>query len=212
MKKMECIFVRKHIVMGYAAFGEIKDKRSPGTKYLAVDEINPGCEWVFAGEGNPTIKWDGTAVLIQDGKLYQRYMSKECCTSDVLAAKDWLLADTREDNGKNIYWIPCHDKWILEAFKNSGGFAKLENGTYEAIGPKINNNRYKAENHVLVRHGWNGNHKFDFQLTYDGIRDFLKEFKLQIPEIYEEWCYHEGLVFTHPDGRMAKIRRSDFAF
>ena len=36
--------------------------------------------------------------------------------------------------------------------------------------------------------------------SFEGLRAYLEQ------------NYVEGLVFTHPDGRMAKIRRKDFKF
>lgn len=235
MKKMDCIFKRIYFTRNLESISEQRDKQH--NRYLAIDEINPSCQWVFDGEGIPTIKWDGTAVLIHkngqiataqndDGvfeylghvlQAYQRYASTESLTKDVMDSKGWLLADVRKDNGRHIYWIPVKDKWILEAFQNyfnreamSGNL--IFEGTYEAIGPKINNNRYKADRHTLIRHGW-GNGCFDsMTLSYTGIKEFLRTFKLQIPEIYNDSVFHEGIVFHHPDGRMAKIRRSDFEF
>lgn len=215
MKKINCIFVRKYIDN---VNHTISDQRTKNSRYLAIDQINPGCEWVFNGEGIPTIKWDGTAVLIQRAgdvmQVYQRYATKNLCDDE-----SWISCDNHPENGKNLYWIPATDKWVLEAaqtyFDRQAKLGEpVKEGTYEAIGPKINGNRYKADNHVLVKHGWNG-YQYHFggtPLTYEGIKFLLKGLKLRIPEMYEDWVYHEGLVFHHPDGRMAKIRRADFAF
>jgi hypothetical protein len=43
---------------------------------LVRNEVTPGAEWVLEGEGVATKKWDGTACLIKDGKLYKRYDAK----------------------------------------------------------------------------------------------------------------------------------------
>ncbi len=43
---------------------------------LVRDEVVPGAEWVIAGEGVATRKWDGTAVLVRDGRLFARYDAK----------------------------------------------------------------------------------------------------------------------------------------
>lgn len=50
MKKIPCVFIRKHI---HLETGEPFDERQKGTKYLAIDKVNPGCEWVLEGEGYP---------------------------------------------------------------------------------------------------------------------------------------------------------------
>ena len=46
-----------------------------GTR-LVYDEVVPGSEWVLAGEGVATRKWDGTACMVRDGRLYKRYDCK----------------------------------------------------------------------------------------------------------------------------------------
>lgn len=44
---------------------------------LVRDEIVPGAEWVIASEGIATRKWDGTACLMRDGRLYRRYDARQ---------------------------------------------------------------------------------------------------------------------------------------
>ena len=46
-----------------------------GTR-LVYDEVVPGADWVIAGEGVATVKFDGTACLVKDGRLYKRYDAK----------------------------------------------------------------------------------------------------------------------------------------
>lgn len=209
MKKIECIFERHH----QNELGELCPPDYKGARYLATIDINDNCEWVFNGEGTPTIKWDGTSVMIDDNaRCYQRYMLRDRGANGQQAGnngrEDWILADKHPENGKLIYWVPVTDKWIIEAFNNTKLICA---GTFEAIGPKINGNRYKAENHVLVRHGW-GNLPEVPERNYESIKEFLRTFTLVIPELYRLECFHEGLVYHHPDGRMGKIRRADFGF
>lgn len=47
-----------------------------GDKFRVVDKVNPECEWVMRGEGLPTRKYDGTAVLVENGELWCRYDAK----------------------------------------------------------------------------------------------------------------------------------------
>jgi hypothetical protein len=74
----------------------------------------------------------------------------------------------------------------------------LTNGTYELCGPKIGKNPERLIGYVLIPHG-----DASFEIsdrTYEGIRKSLVGMPI------------EGLVFWHPDGRRAKIRRKDFGF
>lgn len=203
MKKIPSLFVRDYE----------KDKTMSGTplkgRFLATREITPGYEWVINGEGVPTRKWDGTAVLIQGGSIFRRYDAKHgktppdvfipCQDADMVTGHwpGWIKLDhINRDKG--------NDKYIWEAFWNTFPVGTIfPDGTYEAIGPKIGGNKDKWENHYLVRHGSGGwGNKFypPNNFTYDGLKKYLGENNI------------EGIVFHHPDGRMCKVKRTDFGF
>lgn len=157
---------------------------------LVVPTWHPDCLWVRDGEGIATRKWDGTSVLIRDGKLYKR---RELRPGDA-APPDFESLGTDENTGKTVGWVPVgdgpDDRWYREA--PHPGF----DGTYELCGPKVNGNKDKFDSHVLIEHGYR-----DFP---DAPRDF-DELKSWLGE-----NLMEGLVWHHPDGRMAKIKRRDF--
>lgn len=79
-------------------------------------------------------------------------------------------------------------------------------GTYELIGPKVNGNPEKVDEHLFVEHGYTAAVEQD---TLDAVpRDF---------EGLRAWMQHvadskgwEGIVWHHPDGRRAKLKRKDF--
>jgi hypothetical protein len=73
----------------------------------------------------------------------------------------------------------------------------LDDGTYELLGPKINGNPEGYDSHTLIRH--------DYAQPVDAPRDY---------ESLRKWLLdhqYEGIVWHHPDGRMAKLKRRDFA-
>lgn len=167
---------------------------------LVTTNITPGCEWVIEGEGIATRKWDGTAVMVKDGLLYKRYDAKRgktppdgaipCQEADPITGHwpHWVLVDPKKNE----------DKYIWEAYENS---VPPSDGTYEAVGPKIGGNNDHVAWHMLFKHGADmimGN--FAFAHTFNGLRELLEKLR---PDI-------EGIVFHHPDGRMCKIKRSDF--
>ena len=180
MKKIPCLFER-----------DFTDKRRP----VLLRTVTPGCEWVIAGEGVATRKWDGTAVMVKDGKVYARLD----CKNGKVPPPGALPCDPAPDpvTGHWPHWIEAtrpEDRWIREAAANELAFP--EDGTYEAIGPKIGSNHEHAAEHQLRRHGAA---QFEpFPRDFDGIRAWLAEHEI------------EGIVFHHPDGRMVKIRRDDF--
>lgn len=171
-------------------------KKNPENLGLVIDEISPENEWVFKGEGVATRKFDGTAAAIINGELYRRYDVKKGRQVPEGAIS---CQEPDEITGHWPHWIKCdrgnkEDKYFFEGLDYFKG--NLKDGTFELVGPKVNGNREKFYDHVLLKHG---NHIIDgIQRTWDGIKDYL--------EVHDI----EGIVFHHPDGRMCKIRKSDF--
>jgi hypothetical protein len=181
----------------------------------ATPEISSGAEWVTAGEGRATQKLDGTACLVRDGKLYKRYTVREGKKPPA------NFEPTGEPHkGKRPGWVPVgdgpEDKWHREAFapmvkvwKDQHGIP-VPDGTFELVGPKVQNNaeeewtdnRYRLYPHM-------GRHRLypHLALTFSGEKP---------PRDYDgliEWFKTrdiEGVVWHHPDGRMVKIKKSDF--
>jgi hypothetical protein len=155
-----------------------------------LNEVTPGCEWVLDGEGVATRKFDGTCVLIRDGELFGRREVKAGKTPP----DDFELVEHDETTGKSVGWVPVTDgpEWRIhrEAYDES-----LPDGTYELIGPNVNGNPEHQPAHVLVPHG-------EFVVT--APRDFAG---LQVWLAVNDY---EGIVWHHPDGRMAKLKRRDF--
>lgn len=190
MKKIPCLFVR-----------DFTNKQRP---FLSTT-VTPGCEWVLDGEGVATRKWDGTACMIRDGRLYKRYDAKrgKVPPEGFLPAQDadpitghwpgWLQVDYVEPAPGDVY--------IALAWYQSGG-RDLADGTYEACGSRINGNNERVLGYRLIRHGelkW-----ADVSRGFTGVRGFLQERNV------------EGIVFWRkaddPECDMAKIRRADFGF
>lgn len=172
-----------------------------GDRSRVLDIIHPGCEWVLAGEGVATRKLDGTCCLVRDGKLFRR---REIKPGGILPP-DFELADSDDETGRTVGWVPVgsgpEDKWHREAFSCLG---PPVDGTYELIGPNIQGNPERSATHQLVNHRsdrllW-GVPIHQDQRDFDSIRALLSSVDI------------EGLVFHHPDGRMAKIKLRDFGF
>lgn len=164
-----------------------------GDRSRVVNRVHVGCEWVLAGEGVATRKLDGTCCLIRDGKLYKRRELRPGDKESPLFER----VDHDEETGKTVGWVPCdigpEDKWHMAAFEAEPG---LPDGTYELIGPKVQGNPEAWIGHQLIRHG--SIHEDDVPRTFEGLRDWLAGQDI------------EGIVFHHPDGRMAKIKLRDF--
>lgn len=170
-------------------------KKDPADLGRVINEVDPENEWALT-EGVPYRKWDGSACIIINGELYKRYDAKHgkaapegaipCCDPDPIT-------------GHHPHWLKCdrnkkEDQYFLEAFDCH--VYGLKECTYELCGPKVNGNKEKFLDHVLIRHK---STEYDLpNRTFDALKEFLTEVDI------------EGLVFHHPDGRMCKIRKSDF--
>lgn len=166
-----------------------------GDRSRVLPTPTPGCEWVFAGEGNALRKWDGTAVYIDDkGNVFKRLELR----GGKAPPEGFLQVDDDMNTGKVIGWVPVgygpEDKWFREGL---GSIDPVEEGTYELVGPKVQGNPERFNQHTLLRHDF-GESVGNLDRSFDGIKDFLSE---------TNW---EGIVFHHPDGRMAKIKGRDF--
>jgi hypothetical protein len=170
------------------------------------NEVVPGCEWVLAGEGTATRKWDGMAVLVRLGEVFMRYDAKNGRTPP----KNFVPAQPGPDpvNGHWPGWIPAEGPnakrvldgiaWGIENLFDGG---VVPDGTYEVCGPTIGTrhgtNPEGLTETILVPHGRDV--LADCPRDFDGLRDYLMGRSM------------EGVVWHHPNGAMAKIKKSDFA-
>lgn len=165
-----------------------------GDRSRVINQVHNGCEWVLLGEGTATRKYDGTCCLVSGGVLYKR---REIRPGDALP-EFFQLVGSDEETGKQVGWIPVgdgpEDKWHREALEESTYWPE---GTYELLGPKIQGNIEQRTQHVLQAHNLARTYPAAPR-SFDGLRDWLAGQDI------------EGIVFYHPDGRMAKIKLRDF--
>jgi hypothetical protein len=184
MKKMSTLFKVDYYKKGI-----------PGIIY---DLVRPENEWVFSDSSNVTItrKWDGQATAVINGKLFRRYDAKHgknipsgaipCCGPDPVSGHHphWLEV-TESTRNDQFLW----QQWLQQKHL-------MTDGTYEFCGEKVGNNKENIVGHQFIRHG---TETYDVHpLSFDNIKHFLENQNV------------EGLVFHHIDGRMCKIRKTDF--
>lgn len=165
----------------------VRDETRRG--HPVTDQVTPGCEWVLAGEGVATAKLDGTNLKVDGGQLFKRQKptAREYDTASYVAC-------VRDDPA---------DRWAYEGFDACAG---IEDGIYELIGPKVQGNPHQFQGHVLVRvvpPSALVSLAVQPQRTFDGLRAYLGG----AADVVSDF---EGVVFHHPDGRLAKIKRRDF--
>lgn len=182
MPKLESPFVRKEI----------------DGNYIVTNEIAKGYDWVFENDSVMAIeKLHGTnvSIVIIEGNVVEIYNRTERVPI-INKGKDYIT------------------KGVLESFKR-GYMEFLGDGQHfgELIGERVNKNKYNIEGNLWIpfetfaqKHlrykSW-GKYPKDF----DTISNWFKE----LLPLYSSMNgnregFVEGIVFTHPDGHMAKLR------
>ena len=220
MKKIPSIFVRDW----------------KGNRKLVTRERNHECDWVFDREGIPTQKWDGTCIMVRNHILYKRYDAKKNKKGNwkTIPEKFELCGEPDKVTGHKVGWIPvkwetkkerkenCYFKmaWDLVDVVNTytkGIFylnypnPKYVDGTYELVGITVNGNPENLNGLYFVKHGFDNLSSIS-GYTYDSKARLNVENELNYNTIKDFLEHHiiEGIVWHHSDGRMAKIKRTDF--
>jgi hypothetical protein len=183
-------------------------RRDPEDMRKVTREVHPDCQWVLDGEGAPTRKYDGTCVMF-DG---QNWWARREVKPGKPAPAEFRAEQTDELTGKTVGWEPMaqssfakyHAAAIAnEAIMDHPHWGQPQQGaTYELIGPKVNGNPEEVDEHILVRHGYwaavDAEETRRLELDFDGLLRWLLA--------HPRW---EGIVWHHPDGRMAKLKWRD---
>ncbi len=190
------------IKKGAAIMEKIPTLFDRGPNFKVIDKVRTGCEWVVEGQGRATENLDGTNVrlTIRAGQLVRLEKRRNPTKLQKQAGiVDGWYVDTIENSKE--------DKWIVEASNNTA-FADWPDGEHpcEALGPKIQGNSLGLDDSVCVPFDLEIPVYEDIPRTFESIRDQV----MTLPSQYSPEHLAEGIVFHHPDGRRAKIKRKDF--
>jgi len=182
MKKIETIFDR-------------------GDNFRVIPKPRAGCEWVFAGEGIITEKLDGTNIrlTVENGKVIHVEKRRNPSKQEKAQGIEPGYVDASRTDPQ--------DKHIFEAADNTD-VSEWPNRRYEceAVGPKIQGNPLGLESPVCYPFRYKPVILDDCVRGFDSIRGYV----LNLESKFSPGHPAEGVVFHHPDGRMAKIKRKDF--
>ena len=187
MPKLESPFVRKMI----------------DGSFVVTPQITEGYEWVF--EDNNVIaveKLHGTnvSIIIQEGAVTSLWNRTERIPF-INKGKDWVT------------------RGILNSKKR--GYCELPDGQWfgELIGPRVNGNPYNLDDWLWIPFETYCKKKLSYRSwgkypkTYEAISEWFKDLMplycmliqgKSPAEVKDPFC--EGIVFTHPNGNMAKLR------
>ena len=179
-------------------------------RYIVTPKITEGYEWVFEEPSVRAVdKLHGTNVCIhfQNG---------------ILSAIDNRKTRLMVNPFISLY-TPKNKSRIMTGVINSlqnGWLPDMETGSMygEVIGPDINKNIHQVDRYYFVSFDWlySKEHwkswvKNSYPKTFESISDWFRD----LPSLFTrdrvgKEGLGEGVVFTHPDGRKAKLRRDMF--
>lgn len=160
--------------------------RNPEDRRFVMPVVQQGCEWVLAGEGTPTRMYDGVLALFDPAAPHVEH-------ADPAELQGWFVEDRR--GGELVpAWRSKYARPMAEAARAITDGPRI--GSHELLGPKINRDPERIGRHIVIAHA-------DADVLNDAPRDLdgLTTWLLSHP--------YEGIVWHHPDGRMAKLKRKD---
>ena len=179
--------------------------RDPDDRSRVIPEIHPECQWVRDGEGVCTRKYEGTSVLL-DNKT--QWWARREVKKGKKVPENYMYLSTDPISEAQMGYEPIEQssfaKMHKEVLERRAGHVWMP-GTYELMGPKINQNPEKLEHHDMQKHS-----DAEVYLNEERPRTFESITKLVLH--VGEWAGWEGIVYHHPDGRMAKLKYRDLKF
>lgn len=175
------------------------------SKHLATTELNKSADWIFEEESKPTYKRDGTSITVDEsGKVWARRSVRK----GKKAPENYVEAEVDPNTGHSFGLEPIEQssfkKFYNEAEGNFEG--KLEPGTYELCGPKVQN-KEGFDDHRLLKHGE------DIAEEIPDMRNVPKEEAFEmLKNIFTDYKERgiEGVVWWGADGKRTKLRVYDF--
>lgn len=172
-----------------------------GDPEFVTREIDPKAAWVFSDpDVVATRKYDGTCVMFDgEGWWARREIKPGKATPE-----GFMRIETDDVTERVMGWIPMatssYAKFHAEALDRMDGF-NFQPGTYELIGPRIGPNPEKLSAYYLQPH--DQAQIVDLPMSdYDSVH--------AVVHCLRSLYGHEGIVWHHPDGRMAKAKARDF--
>lgn len=170
--------------------------------YVVTPQIEEGYEWVFTDPSVKAVeKLDGTnvSIIMNAGKVVGLWNRQNPQVFDTL-----------------------NTNRFIEGIRNCPnlGHALAKDGQHfgELMGPHVQTNFLELEKptwfpftYLQEKASYKSFHKYE--KTFDNISSWFKDhiFSLMSARLHEgDKRFPEGIVFTHPDGRMAKLRRDMF--
>lgn len=174
-------------------------ERNDAGDYCVTPEIVVGYEWVFDDPRVRAVeKLHGTnvSVCVQDGMIMGVW-NRKTRIPFFNRGKDEIIDGVRE----------AYKRKYIDMLPDGQHFGEL-------IGEKYHKNPYKIERHLWVpfvrlQNQYAYKSWGRYPKTFDAISEWFRDL-MPLYGRKTDSDFVEGVVFTHPDGRMAKLRRDMF--
>lgn len=180
-------------------------------RYVVTPEIEPGCEWVFDDPGVIAVdKLHGTNICLymEDGVLMRVTNRRNVILDDYVLRCDMTKQEARILSG---VLHTLEKGWLKKLDKLQGNIFG------ELIAPNINGNIHLVDRPLFVPFDylkskcmWKSWQMGEYEKTYDSISEWFKTLPSLFTTRTNKNNLGEGIVFTHQDGRKAKLRRDMF--
>jgi hypothetical protein len=184
--KIECPFMRKTFQVNpddFKKHGHRLQLRTPEA-YLVINQVKPGFEWVFEDPDTIAVeKLDGTNVKLktESGRLVSVYNRKNPLDPlQIVKGKTFLIEGIHRAVGKG---------YILPDGIQAG----------EIIGPKLQGNPYKLDNHI-----WYPFEKAIKDLRYRSFHEHDRTFG-NWSSWFESWLFSRFFVKRRPRGSRENV-------
>lgn len=195
-------------------FPKIKSpfKRTHNAKgeYVVTPEIEEGYEWVFEPGVRAVDKLHGTNICVHthEGKI----VAVDNRTTRILHPPIEIYTKKSSSQSRFLLGIlNSVDRGWLETYPDESVYGEL-------IGPDINTNLHETPYPLFVpfeylyeRCHWKSWVNNKYPKNFEAISDWFKELiSLFTQRVFKKEILGEGVIFRHPDGRVAKLRRDMF--
>lgn len=177
-------------------------------EYILTPEIEEGFEWIFEDNVRAVDKLHGTNICVhfKNGRV----VAVDNRANRIL--QDPIEIHTKTHQSRFLLGIlHSAERGWLEPFTDGPVYGEL-------IGPDINTNLHETPyplfvpfNYLYDKCHWKSWINNKYPKTYESISGWFKTLgSLFTERVFKKQVLAEGLVFYHPDGRRAKLRRDMF--
>jgi hypothetical protein len=176
-------------------------------EYIVTPELEEGYEWIFEEGVRSVDKLHGTNICVhfKNGRV----VAVDNRTTRIIQEPIDILS--KNDKKKSLFLLGLlhsAERGWLESFVDGPVFGEL-------IGPQINTNLHETPHPLFVPFSylyekchWKSWINNKYPKTYDSISGWFQNLTSLFTErMLKKQVVAEGLVFIHPNGRMAKLRR-----